>query len=273
MNRRLWILILFALVFNNAFTQTGFFIGTSADYPIITNQKVTEVSTFSSPVYPGMSPYRQSITIEETYSEKPGFNIYSGYSRKIAGNFSIETGIGISAMYYKRHFNVNVPSFNEINDSIYDPFTDVTIIGFRFDSIAGRSANSESWNRENPDFGKTSLVYLNIPLVINYSKNRWQFGAGFSASILLAACSNTTTIQLSGTSRINYEIVPYKDRSANGFTNLLLNGNLNLGYNLTGGLWIHSGYAHSFTPLYDAEMRKAGKAKSRIFRLELRYYF
>jgi hypothetical protein len=243
------------------FAQPKHFIEISSQYPLIPGLQ------FINPGFPYASylPSTYGYIINEEYKSKPGFNIKVGQHFKLPFGLGLKTGTGISYINFRRSINVEMPAhFSIIRDifpitgqpigSIYgSQFTETPRIVFidpYFSTQPGITENA----------GKTDILLMSIPLSITYPvyKSRLVVGAGLSGHVVMWSSQVKTRMEM------NYitgaRLVEYKDKSSDGLTNFLLNAEMSISWLLTNRLSVAGTYSHGLTPIYDPDLRFAGKS-------------
>jgi hypothetical protein len=295
-------LILFSilLISKGVFGQADFYIDFTGAYSFIPKYEHVDELIFTD-IFGNPS----TVKFTEEYIVKPGFNIEVGLDKYIKDRFSVNSGIGFSYYQYKRETNLEFIENNE-TDEIHSTGQTGEPIGDYYGTQPGdvrfQDVETDIGNDNtvigNPNYGKTKILYLAIPLRLHYSivPDKFKIGIGltnyfvaFSSQIrqtmeyTIDNNTNTTgtiedrwNTQIADYSR-TFKVVEYNDKSSNGLSNYQLTGEITLEYKIFKGLWIKTGYKNSFLSIYDKPQPsdyitiKNDKAKYRTVLIGLKY--
>ncbi len=259
------ITIFLSIIIISGFGQVKFFVEASANYSII--KKIVKSNDYNPQYSPSSGYSSYFITwskLIENYDSKPGFDIFIGLQKNISQKFNMESGFGLSMINYKKEdetiFNNYTPN-NPFNISSYGGIS----VGQPFGPISFRGNSLQNINK----LGNTSILYLTIPINLNYLivKNKLSFGLGLSPLVIIHS------IQYRYYYGVDDGYFKYgKQTTSDGLTNFVLGVNLKIEYSILKKMWITAKYQHAFSPIYDKGARFAGDAKVRLIKLGLRYY-
>lgn len=202
-----------------------------------------------------------NVTIKEKYTSRSGFNVQANISYKLLPKVFIESGL-----------QINVHRYNKITeiDHINNDLSNIVIIDN--DTTGFPTEDFSEYEIENENrIGDTRTIYLEIPIKIGYSflESKLKCKLGIISSFLAYA----------DVYQFNYEytlnqikIDVKKDKSADGFNNLMFSGNIELDYLLYKGLGINISYAYSFNSIYNSET-SIGKPKYNLLSAGISYRF
>jgi hypothetical protein len=272
-------------------SQINFFMEISGNYMLLRTQEGDPDPLPVNNYLPGFYPINQPEYIAvENFNSKPAFNVNLGISKSLFQKFSMEAGLGVSQMNFRR--TISIEELNEQEENIPDNTPElfgVEIIFTDYDSLVTEDRTYIGGTSENA--GKTRITYLTLPIRFCFSPlERLSVGIGITPSVVLYSSQIFTNTNITykysdvpimywsedtlyGSREIVVETQEYEDRSSNGFTNVLWSGTVSINYNLFHKLWVSAQYQHSFTPIYDENRRYAGDAKYRTITLGLKYYF
>ncbi|MBX2898067.1 MAG: outer membrane beta-barrel protein [Cyclobacteriaceae bacterium] len=122
------------------------------------------------------------------------------------------------------------------------------------------------------DKGETRALYLTIPAMADYHfAKRWSVSAGFNAHIIMAA----QVMRYNYSYSINNATytVQAEDRSADGFTNVLVSAATQVRFQLVKQVSLDLGYSYTLTPIYDQQVANTSEqAKYKVLSLSARYW-
>ena len=263
------------LISHGLFGQTDFYLGFSGTYSFIPKTEIIDNSSFTDPF-----GNFTSIKLTESFDVDPGFNLDFGFSRQFIDKFSINSGCGFSFISYKRESRLDLIeddvtiNLNEQSGIPIQDFYGIQLGDIRFQDI--NSDFNDTIVSGNPNYGKTKILYLVLPVKIQYSilPDRFKIGIGVT-NYFIAYSSQIKSI-------IDYETLPisykeYNDKSSDGLNNYQLNGTFSLEYKVFKGIWIQTSYNHGFLSIYDKRPQSnypsvnVGKEKYRTIELGLKY--
>jgi hypothetical protein len=122
------------------------------------------------------------------------------------------------------------------------------------------------------DQGETSVTYLTLPLTADYTfAKKWTASAGLNANVIMAASvKRYTYTYTNGGAILNAE-----DRTADGFTNVLVGAVSQVRYQVIKPLSIDFSYSYIFTPIYDqSNISRSSEQPARymVLSLSARYW-
>ena len=276
MKNRILFSIMILLISSKIFGQVDFYLDFSGTYPFI-----PKMEQIVEPSYTDPSGNITNIKFTEDFKVKPGFNLEFGFGKKIINRISFNSGIGFSFYQFKRESKVDFTWNNKTYGNSFGQSGETIGIFYgmppgdvRFQNINSDS-NVDATMESNSNFGKTKILYLAIPLRIQYSlvPDRFKIGIGV-VNYFVTTSSQINRMIDRGTYPISQK--EYNDKSSNGLNNYQLNGNFCLEYRLFRGIWIKSGYNHGFMTVYNMPQESeypvpSGKAKYRTFDVGLKY--
>lgn len=179
----------------------------------------------------------------ESFDVNPGFNIGLGFTRQLTHKFLFNSGIGFSFFQYNKKLSVdfieNIVTF-ESNQYYAQPGLPVAYFyGFRYINPVYNVAGAI----EKPNNVKTKILYLVIPVKIQYSFLPDKFNIGMGVTNYFIAYSSQISQVKSFTQ--------FNDKSNSGLNNYQLNGNISFEYRISKALWIQTSYDHGFSRIYD----------------------
>src|SRR5690554_272954 len=179
-------LILFSilLISKGVFGQADFYIDFTGAYSFIPKYEHVDELIFTD-IFGNPS----TVKFTEEYKVKPGFNIEVGLDKNIKNRFSVNSGIGFSYYQFKRESNLKFVENNETVDNHSIGQTGEPIANYygtqpgdiRFQDIDTNLGN-DSTVIGNPNYGKTKILYLAIPLRLHYSIvfDKFKIGIGLT---------------------------------------------------------------------------------------------
>lgn len=258
--------------------QTKFFLDVSGNYSLSQDMEQIYWHSFADPIM------THNLIVTEHYEPKPGIDFNVGVSKNIYKKFNLTAGIGISAVQFKRTFDVDIQSvdpypgiepdytgfyvygYPELYDNYPSPEDPEVAMGDEPRPLYNSGYNWLLSSKDQDKVGQTEIMYVNIPLGIQYPvTEKLVLSAGVKNSIL------TYSRQVKQNTSINGQMVVGTDKSSDGLSNNLLSADIGLQYKIFKQIWLSTAYNHYFTPVYDANRRMAGDMKYRTFRLGLKY--
>ena len=278
MINRFLIAIPILLISNSIFGQADFYIDFTGAYSFIPKYEHVDELIFTD-IFGNSS----TVKFTEEYKVKPGFNIEVGLDKNIKNRFSLNSGIGFSYYQFKRESNLEFIENNETVDIHPIGQTGEPIGNYygtqpgdiRFQDI-DTNLGDDSTVIGNPNYGKTKILYLAIPLRLHYSivPDKFKIGIGLTNYFVAYSSQIKTTLDFE-TQPISQK--EYNDKSSNGLNNYQLAGEISLEYKIFKGLWIKTGYKNSFSSIYDKPQPsdyptlKNDKAKYRTVLIVVKY--
>lgn len=222
--------------------QTKFFLDVSGNYSI--SQDIGQTyRLFTSPYLSG------NYLVSEHFESKPGLDFNVGISKNIYRKFNLTIGIGISAVQFKKTFDIDYSS--NLYPTIIFPLGPKPDYN-RFGTSGGQDK-----------FGQVEIMYVTVPIEIQYPVT--------DKLVLAAGIKNSIITYSSQIKQDLYYGKLYTDKSSDGLANNLISGDIGLQYKLFKRLWLSTSYNHYFTAAYDEKERMAGDLKYKTFRLGLKY--
>jgi hypothetical protein len=281
-------LLLLFLILSSGFAQAqirNFSIKMAVNRPLITeNSQEPEVTSITDPSTGYSSTWTNVGTLNEHFDEKPGFGLTSSFQAFTFKNFFIETGLGVQYYRYKRYLSVDMQknqnagtiSYPVTGGQVGQPHGGIIIIGTPPRNPDGGTV-LDPFNLPDIDFlepsdniGKTTTLYLQLPVTAGkfFFKNKLLVKAGFTADFLLQATEiKNTWSEENGL----YEFHDYKDKHAEGFTPVTVNGMFQTSYFIVKNLGIDLTYQRSLNAIYkDSDM---GNSYYNIFSVGVSYHF
>jgi hypothetical protein len=223
-----------------------------ANLPLINDVIEPRLTPITNPST-GFVSTTTSIYADQKFETLPGFQGSVNFSFPIDNKLILSTGLGATHYRFTQKFIVT-PNFNR---GVISGFTS-GISGAPINIIRGNPTSNGTiiMNPINPtlietpsDQGKTIVTYLTIPAMLDYRfAKKWTVSAGLNAHIIMAAKVNryefTYNIR-------NGAVLQVEDRSADGFTNVLLSTSTAVRYQLIKALSVELGYGYTLTPIYD----------------------
>lgn len=250
--------------------QTKFFLDVSGNYSLSQDFEQIHYRSFADPFM------TNNFLLSEHYEPKPGIDFNVGVSKNIYKKLNLTGGIGISAIQFKRTFSVEIqyrnPDFTGFYGNQYtygdfpSPEDPEVIIGDEPRPLFDRGYNWLPDNKDLDKVGQTEIMYVNIPLGIEYPVTGKLILSARVKDEILTYSRQVKQGVYSGNQR-----GVYSDKTSDGLSNNLLSGDIGLQYQLFKQLWLSTSYNHYFTPVYDESYRMAGDLKYKTFRLGLKY--
>jgi hypothetical protein len=269
------ILLITLLISTAVRSQVKFSGKISGNYVIIP----TVIESHDSNEWPNENDV--SYSINESYSSKSGFELDFGVQTKIFKRFTIETGLGLASVKYARNVNT---SFQKTGFGKEYINTDLSLYYYLY----------EYTNRRI--YYKRSLLYLNIPLKINYQIiiNKATVSAGIYASAIVdSKRSSSTEIKSTVTEKVmrpptdsdalrdrwlpdSYEFPPPRlvtdetilKSGERELTKVVYYSCLGVQCRVVNDLWLSGEYSYSLSSLYHNST-----VGSRFIKAGIKYYF
>ncbi|MBN2486324.1 MAG: outer membrane beta-barrel protein [Bacteroidales bacterium] len=278
MINRVLIVISVLLVSNSIFGQADFYFDFIGAYSFIPKFEHVDELIFAD-IFGNPS----KVKITEEYKVKPGFTIEVGFDKNIKNRISINSGIGFLYYQFKRESKLEFVE-NNITFDIYSNVQPGNPIGdyygtqpggIRFQDI-NTDLGDDSTVIGNSNTGETKILYLAIPVRLNYTlvPDKLKIGVGLNNYFVAYSSQIKTTLDFE-TQPISQK--EYNDKSSNGLNNYQLTGEITLEYMIFKGLWVKAGYINNFSTIYDKLQPtdyptiKNDKAKYRTVLIGLKY--
>jgi opacity protein-like surface antigen len=296
MKRRKFLAVLSALfIFISVSGQTNFYFSLRMNNPAISDQFNSGISQTNIPTGIGNYQIYSAYQKQESYTSKFGFSLAAGIQHKISEKVKLSIGLDFMKTNFERQDKIIVAqqSATEVTNVIGQPISS-------FYSLNEVSLPSSLLTTSGTPNGKVNVYYLNIPFSVNYKLlSKLSFNIGFSASLMLASKQYLVGFEVPTTGLINntdqsvavlsrwrnpesgtynlprttstLDLVEKKITTGSGLNNILFLGNLGLSYNVLRSIWVDFKYNYGFTPIYEQQRQKAGKARYNFLELGLKY--
>ncbi len=241
--------------------QTRRFVEVSTQYPIISEIEIHNQGISYSSYYPLSIGY----SILESYKTNPGINISTGHHFKLPYGIGMKTGAGISWVGFHRSVKVKMPStYSGISDLVAITGQPIgSMFGMQETPVPGivridPISSTVPWPSEN--IGKTNILYLIFPVGITYGflNDKLILSAGISGNLML--WSRQVKNRFESNITVGSRYVEYTDTSSDGLSNFLINTELSASWLLIRKIGVVATYNHGLTPVYDPDLRFAGKS-------------
>ena len=264
--------LLFLLSASVAFGQLkNFSFSLSANYPLIGDVIENNNEIVALVPATGYTRYWANVgNLRESYDTKPGINFSVDFQAYEFGKYFIRTGLELQYYRYQRsitvegiiqdqvtfpvsiHPNVTVGSSYGVITAIQrDPEGNILV-----DSVTGfLNMGSVEPLQSNPNLGKTTSLYLQVPVTIGrkFMRDRLIISAGTVASFIVRATEVKEEFSVAS------GIHEYTDKSTEGFNAFLLGGVANVTYFLHKQIGLKLSYQRYFNPIYKSDYQAAGK--------------
>lgn len=217
--------------------------------------------------------------LDQKFETSPG--LLGGFLAHYALNqkFSISAGVSATHFRYIQRLIISssnsqfiLPGVQPINP---DPSDTPIIIGTPVQT-PGRirfPINSPTPVGMPSDQGETQVTYLTLPATADYSfAKKWTASAGLNAHVIMAANVKRYAYTYTTTGGM---ILNAEDKTADGFTNVLLGAVSQIRYQVIKPLSIDLGYSYIFTPIYDQSYSSTTSeqpARYMVLSLSARYW-
>lgn len=265
MKRSYLIIALFTIITIQVAGQNGYVVRATGNFSILpTSSEDVEDQEYN-------------FTYYENFDGRMGFGVFAGRSQNIGQKFSIDFGVGIDNLVYKRNLDVDI----EVQqNSLQQKSTFFDGNCGKQNNIASHGLNVRPLKSGNNlknmvDFkygfydSRVRLYYLSLPVHFNYRiiANRFTAGAGITPSFL---AYSKQFIQDDTYTSVEEE---YEDTSSDGLSNFVISANVNLSVRISGHVWATASLHQGLTPVYDKAYRYAGKSKVRYLEAGIIYSF
>jgi Outer membrane protein beta-barrel domain len=267
----------------------NFSVHAGTNYPLIRENRETPKSpAVQVPTASGGSTVITNIgVLVEKFEEKAGFNLGTSFQVFESKKFFIETGA--SANYYRYKKSTTIESLSKQSSTLVlgsgGGSTVVGTVGSPFPLLPTTSYNRDNDGRiivdqnGNPvthansefpkpaeDLGKTSTVYLQVPIVFGKSflNDKLIAKIGLSTNFLVYASEYKQDLSYTTNALI-------KDTSKDGFSRAMINGTFQATYLITKNIGIDLSYQRSLNSIYSEQA--IDKSYYNIFSLGASYHF
>jgi hypothetical protein len=224
--------------------------------------------------------YINAAYVDQKFETSPG--LQGGFSAHYSVNskFSISAGLSATRFRYTQKFIISsdnsLPMIRGFQTPIPDPWNTQIIIGTSILNTPGTirlPGSSTPLYATPPDQGETQVTYLSLPVTADYSfAKKWSVSAGLNTHVIMTAnvkrysYTSTTT----GSVLLNAE-----DKTADGFTNVLIGAVSQVSYQVMKPLSIDLGFSYVLTPIYDQSYTSGTSEQSAhymVLSLSARYW-
>jgi Outer membrane protein beta-barrel domain len=226
-----------------------------ANLPLINDVIEPRLTPITNPST-GFFSTTANIQVDQKFETLPSLQGSVNFSFPLDNKLTLSTGLGATHYRFIQKFIVA----SNFNRGVISGVTS-GISGAPINIIKGTPANvpNNGTVLRNPlfnptitetpsDQGKTSATYLTIPATLDYRfAKKWTVSAGLNAHVIMAAKVN----RYEYTYNVNGGVLQVEDRSADGFTNVLLSTNSAVRYQIVKAVSIELGYGYTLTPIYD----------------------
>jgi len=222
--------------------------------------------------------------LKENYSSKSGGKISGNFSYSVNSRLTIESGLQFNLIRYQQNSelvldNSEASSLSDLFGTSSPVFEVGELYGTLYGTISRRDDNGNllidpgtgeliSSSNVNTDdkLGNTATLYTEIPIKIGYSffQNKLKFKLGIISSFLTYNSVYKTEYEL-------YTSEVEKVKTADGFSNIMWNGNIEIDYQIFKTIGVNLNYTRSLNSIYDKNA-SVGKPKFNIFSLGLSYH-
>ncbi|NOQ26548.1 MAG: outer membrane beta-barrel protein [Bacteroidales bacterium] len=207
--------------------------------------------------------------IKESYTSKSGGSINGKFSFSVYSGFFIESGLQLSLIQFKKESEIVSTDISELEIQIFNSGSSINnVFGSFFPPITSAYIIE---NENTEKLGNTSTVYSEIPILLGYSffNNRLKCKLGIITSFLAHAEVYTYDYD-NPQGYFTNDII--KDKSADGFKNLIWNGSLEIEYLFYKNISVNLNYSRSLNSIYD-DYASVGEPKYNVFSLGISYNF
>jgi len=218
--------------------------------------------------------------LDQKFETTPG--LQGGFLAHYSLNQKFSISAGLSATHFMYHQKLIISSNNSqpilpgVQSTNPDPWGTPIIIGTPIQTMPGRirfPINSPTPVGMPSDQGETQVTYLVLPATADYSfAKKWTASAGLNAHVIMAA--NVKRYTYSYTT-MGSMILNAEDRTADGFTNVLVGAVSQVRYQVIKPLSVELGYSYIFTPIFDQSYTSTSTeqaARYMVFSLSARYW-
>jgi hypothetical protein len=212
------------------------------------------------------STYFSNAGIKETYNSKPGIKFSGNFSYNFNSHLFLEGGLQLNLIRFQQETEVLTTSLSEF-EIVYDIEFQDSLGNPLYPIIIGQNIVYEDQDK----LGNTSALYSEIPIQIGYSffNNKLKCKIGLITSFLAYA----EVYVYDKINSIDYTTISVKkDKTGDGFTNLMWNGNIELEYLVFEKIGLSLGYTRSLNSFYD-ESVSIGSPKYNLFSIGITYNF
>lgn len=269
--------LLFGLLVGLLCTQTAkaqvkFYADFTTDFSSI--PETLSVLEPTTQPYTGFQSIDYQATIKESFNVRPGFTVNFGIAAPLTEKFQARIGIGSTFRNYKRNVAVEYPN------TLYHYPIENGIYGSPYLGPLDQGDQSFVFN-PTPRVGETRLLYVTIPVQIQYSLLSDRLAIGLGITNYLLAYSSQVAYQLkyqyspSDYSEGSMDLLmeEYTDKSGTGLGNYLISSDLFVRYKLIKQMGITLSYQHGLSDIYHSTTDFESEAKYRSISFGLSYYF
>lgn len=259
------LLILFFFISISVYSQKfNFSISASYNQTFIADIEKTAPNSR----YPLSSGYSSVFysKIKENYQSNSGAKIQGSISYKLNAKLFIESGLQISMHRFNKLTYIE-PLGSEFSDDIIISNSDTSGI------IVGEFPTYSLENKEK--VGDTRTIYTEIPIKIGYAflNSRLKCKLGILTSFLAYADVYEFNNYFNSDPYYNEMIIDVeKNTSADGFKNLMFNGNIEIDYLVYRSFGLNLSYLYSLNSIYDKDA-SIGKPKYNLLSIGVSYNF
>lgn len=221
--------------------------------PFINDVIQTRIPPIVNPSTGFTSTFINVSYVDQKFETLPGLQggFLAHYSLK--QKFSLSAGLSATHFRYVQKQIVSSNGGQLIFQGVQPttPIGTPIIIGTPIQATPGtiKFPSSRTLYPTPPDQGETNVTYLTLPVTADYSfAKKWSASAGLNAHIIMAANVKRYAYSYTATGGL---ILNQEDRTADGFTNVLVGAVSQVRYQIIKPLSIDLGYSYIFTPIYD----------------------
>lgn len=254
MKLKIQLLILVLLLSSRGFGQVKFSVDFLGTYSFIRVTDSPSSSPSSIPVNSGYFVSTIGPITTQSFESRPGLNINFGVTKQVRDRICINSGLGLSFIQFRREVKYNYPKYDFFSALQSDSLISGTYgLNGQLQFTPGvPDLSDDPIASGNPNIGKTKMLYLSIPLRIQYSVVPDKFAVGIGVINYFVAYASEIKTRYAAVSQV-VQLQEYSDRSGDGYSNYLLGGILLMEYKLFKGIWAQLSYNHTFSRIYDAE--------------------
>ncbi|HRG08472.1 MAG TPA: outer membrane beta-barrel protein [Cyclobacteriaceae bacterium] len=279
--KRIFVLALATLLSSPGFSQqVKFSFSAGVNMPFINDVIQPRVNPVISNSTGFTSTYSNTAYLDQKFETSPG--LQGGFLAHYALNQKFSISAGVSATYFRYIQKLIVSSNNSqfilpgVQPSNPDPWWGTPVIIGTPIQTPGHikfPINSPTPVGMPSDQGETQVTYLTLPATADYSfAKKWTASAGLNAHVIMAANVKRYAYTYTTTGGM---ILNAEDKTADGFTNVLLGAVSQIRYQVIKPLSIDLGYSYIFTPIYDQSFTSTASekpARYMVLSLSARYW-
>ena len=288
MKNRIIVVFLLQFFAVTADAQVKFFVEAAANYSFIPTEIKKEQDSYQVPGLWGYSVIYPDHRLSAQYGGKIGANLLLGIQKALSKNINLESGVGISIISFEKKVALSYEENIDygVGGTVGQPGQPFGILYGTSPWLNHEEGKLNDLTTTDTNIGKTGLLYLTLPLNINYMlvNDRLAVGGGLSVSFLLGSrqlkeelivervqqpggVSDSTSL---GLHRIQTKEVA--DKSNRGLNTMNWGGQITVQYRVYKKTWAIVGFQQGFSPIYSKEEGNDWAAKLRTVSLGLRYY-